>query len=107
MPDQMQGMPIGTLAIKRVENPNRPVIYSNNVVVTGNQWDFQLYFSLVHEVSPGTFGAVEEALVILTPEHALALSKALQRTLETFAQQQGAIREIKSAEIPPAANDTP
>lgn len=103
MPDETQGMPIGTIQIQRVANPNRQIVYANNSIITGNQWDFQLYFSLVHEVAPGTMGAVEEVLVIMTPEHALALSKALQKTLATFTKAQGEIREVPLPEPGPPA----
>jgi hypothetical protein len=101
MAEATQEMPIGPIAVQRIPNPNRPTIYANNTVIAGNQWDVQLYFSLVHEIAPGQFGATEQALVILTPEHALALSKALQRTLENFAQHQGGIRDVKPVELGP------
>lgn len=86
--------------IKRVANPQKPIMYINNAQVMANQWDVQLYFSLVQETNPGEFAAVDSAVVIMTPEHALALSKALQQTLESFAKQQGVIREITQISLP-------
>lgn len=103
MPDDAQGMPIGKIQVQRIPSASRPVIYANNTIVTGNQWDFQMYFSLIHEVAPGTMGAVEEVLIIMTPEHALAFSKALQRTLATFTKEQGEIREVALPEPEPPA----
>jgi hypothetical protein len=76
------------------------VIYSNNALVVGTQWDIQLYFSLVHEVEPGKFSGIEKALVIMTPEHALKLMNALKKTLEGYEASQGAIRDIKIVEGP-------
>jgi|SRR5271157_1208444 len=90
----------GLFQIKRVLNPNRPVIYTNNAFVMMNQWDLQVSFALVHEVAIGEFGSVDEVTVIMTPEHALAFSKALQRTLDIYASTQGAIRIIKPPEVP-------
>lgn len=83
------------LEVKRIANPNRQSFYANNTIVAVNQWDVQMYFSLVNETSPGQFGAVEQALIIMTPEHALAFSRALQKGLENYARNQGTIRDIK------------
>lgn len=91
----------GIVQIKRMANAERPVFYVNNAQVFASQWDVQLYFSMVHEVTPGDFAAVESALVIMTPEHALALTKALQLTLDAYAKQQGNIRDIVPIQVPP------
>jgi hypothetical protein len=70
----------------------------NNTVVENSQVDVQLYFSFVHEVTPGKFASVEQGLVIMAPEHALQLVKALQRNLEGYEAAHGKIREIKTVE---------
>ena len=92
----------GIFPIQRIPNPNRQTYYANNTFVAGNQF----YFSLVHEIAPGQFGAVEETLVIMTPEHALAFSKALQKALEGYSASQGGIRDIKSPEMPAPSEKT-
>ncbi|HLZ49858.1 MAG TPA: DUF3467 domain-containing protein [Candidatus Acidoferrum sp.] len=90
-------------AIRRIErafDPNRLVVYSNNVLIVGTQWDIQMYFSLVHETEPGKFLGVEKALVIMTPEHALKLMDALKKTLDGYESNQGPIRNIKISDHP-------
>ncbi len=96
----------GVFPIQRIPNPNRQTFYANNTFVAGNQWDIQFYFSLVHEITPGQFGAVEETLVIMTPEHALAFSKALEKALAGYSASQGGIRDIKSPELPAPSEKT-
>lgn len=99
-----QSLPVGLYQVNRTSNPNRPVLYVNNSLIVVNQWDAQMYFSLIQETSPGQFGSIEQALVVMTPEHALAFSKALQQSLEGYEKSQGRIRVIKPTEAPiPAA----
>src|SRR5579872_2468739 len=101
--DQLTASPNsnGARKVERTANPSRPVVYVNNTVVENSQVDVQLYFSFVHEVTPGKFASVEQLLVVMAPEHALQLSKALQKTLESYEAAHGKIREIK-LEQPPA-----
>jgi len=96
---QEQALPSGLVAIKRIANPTKQVIYVNNAFVFANQWDIQMTFATVREVSPGEFGSVDEATIIMTPEHALAFAKALENTLHSYSQSQGTIREIKAVEL--------
>lgn len=96
-PVPMQG---GVIQVQRIGNPNRPIVYANSSLVVGTQWDIQLYFSLVHEIAPTQFGAVEEVMVVMTPEHALAFAKALKENLEKYEAAQGKVREIKAIQIP-------
>ncbi len=86
--------------VDRTANPDRAVIYVNNTVIENSQVDVQLYFSFVHEVTPGKYASVEQVLVTMAPEHALQLSKALQKTLDTYETTHGKIREIKLEEKP-------
>jgi Protein of unknown function (DUF3467) len=86
--------------VERAPNPARPVFYVNNTVIENSQVDIQLYFSFVHEVTPGKFASVEQGLVIMAPEHALQLNKALQKNLEAYEAAHGKIREIKPPEPP-------
>jgi hypothetical protein len=92
-------MTLGVMNVARVPNPSRPTFYANNTVVMANQWDLQLNFGLIHETIPGQFGSLDEVLIIMTPEHALALSNALQGALQAYSASQGEIRKIKSPEI--------
>jgi hypothetical protein len=93
----------GLIQVQCLVNPNRPIIYANNSLIIGTQWDIQMYFSLVHEIAPTQFGAVEEAMIVMTPEHAMALLKALKENLEKYEAAQGKIRDIKIIQIPQAA----
>ena len=49
--------------VERAPNPARPVFYVNNTVIENSQVDVQLYFSFVHEITPGKFASVEQGLV--------------------------------------------
>jgi hypothetical protein len=86
--------------VERTANPSRPVVYVNNTVVENTQVDLQLYFSFVHEVTPGKFASVEQLLVVMAPEHALQLSESLQKTLESYETAHGKIRQIKLEQKP-------
>jgi hypothetical protein len=92
--------PSGARKVERTANPSRPVVYVNNTVVENSQVDVQLYFSFVHEVTPGRFASVEQLLVVMAPEHALQFSKSLQKTLESYETAHGKIREIKLEQHP-------
>ena len=91
---------LGVMKVERVHNVNKPTFYANNTIVMANQWDIQFVFSLVHETAPGQIGSVDEAMIIMTPEHALAFSKALQSSLESYAASQGGIRVVKPPDSP-------
>jgi|HubBroStandDraft_6_1064221.scaffolds.fasta_scaffold216158_2 hypothetical protein len=84
-----------TRKVERTANPSRPVVYVNNTVVETSQVDVQLYFSFIHEVTPGKFASVEQLLVVMAPEHALQLSESLRKALESYETAHGKIREIK------------
>jgi len=86
--------------VQRVTNPNRVTVYANSAIVIANQWDIQVTFGLMHETSPGKLEVVDQALVVMNPEHALAFSKALNRTVASYEKTNGKIREIKPVEPP-------
>src|SRR5580693_1709891 len=68
-----------TRKVERTANPSRPVVYVNNTVVETSQVDVQLYFSFIHEVTPGKFASVEQLLVVMAPEHALQVFGSLKK----------------------------
>jgi hypothetical protein len=84
----------------RVGDPNKPTIYCNNIVLAVTQWDVQMYITTVQETEPGKFMAVDKALVIMTPEHAMKFSEVLKTALENYASANGPIREIKQVTLP-------
>jgi Protein of unknown function (DUF3467) len=100
--DQLTASPnsSGARKVDRTENPQRRVIYVNNTVVENSQVDVQLYFSFVHEVTPGKFASVEQVLVVMAPEHALQLFNSLKKTLGSYEAAHGKIREIKLDQRP-------
>lgn len=94
------GLQAVTQAVQRVKSPEFQMYYCNNTLVMSNQWDFQFYFSQIREAEVGKWVAQERAAVVMTPEHALAFSKALKACLEAYEAGQGKIREIKPAQVP-------
>jgi Protein of unknown function (DUF3467) len=100
--DQLTASPnsSGAHKVERTANLERRVIYVNNTVVENSQVDVQLYFSFVHEVTPGKFASVEQLLVVMAPEHALQLCKSLRKTLDSYEAAHGKIREIKLDQRP-------
>jgi hypothetical protein len=95
--DQLTASPnsSGAHKVERTASPERRVIYVNNTVVENSQVDVQLYFSFVHEVTPGKFSSVEQLLVVMAPEHALQVFGSLKKTLDSYEAAHGKIREIK------------
>jgi len=87
-------------AVIRKSSPGRTNVYVNSAVVLSNQWDIQFYFGFMYETEPGKFETVDQVMVVMNLEHALAFSKALQRTIQSYEKTQGKIREIKPIETP-------
>lgn len=91
---------LGPVRVERVA-VSRPVFYANNTITMVNQWDVQFVFALIHEIAPGQLSSADQAVVIMTPEHALAFSKSLQKSLEAFTKAQGEIRVVEAVQVPP------
>ncbi len=79
----------------RVKSPDSRIFYSNNATVVATQWDIHVYFGQVRESEPGKMIADESIGIIMTPEHAVALSNILKHALEQYEASNGKIREIK------------
>jgi hypothetical protein len=109
MPDERKESGLIEQKVQRVQrvanvvNPNRATVYANSAVVTTNQWDIQVYFGCLQETGPGKVEVVDQAAVIMNPEHALAFSRALQQVLQAYERASGKIREIKPLELPTAS----
>lgn len=81
------------IEVRRVKSQNRIMVYTNNTMVFSSPYDFQFYFSVINEARPGEFEATEQAVVVMTPEHAVRLYNALGRNLQIYQNKHGKIRE--------------
>ncbi len=70
-------------------------IYSNLAVITHSNSEFVLDFI---RVMPGVPKAKVKSRIILTPQHAKRLMKALSDNVRKFEAQHGAIKDIKGME---------
>jgi hypothetical protein len=72
-------------------------IYSNLAIITHSNSEFVLDFV---RVMPGVPKAKVRARVLLTPQHAKRLMRALADNIGKFEQAHGQIRETEMPEIP-------
>src|ERR1051326_3725951 len=72
-------------------------IYSNLAIITHSHSEFALDFI---KVMPGVPKAKVKARIILTPQHAKRLLKALKDNISKFEAVHG---DIKDTEVPPGA----
>jgi hypothetical protein len=72
-------------------------IYSNLAIITHSNSEFVLDFV---RVMPGVPKAKVRARVLLTPQHAKRLMRALVDNVQKFEQVHGVIRETEMPEIP-------
>ncbi len=72
-------------------------IYSNLAIITHSNSEFVLDFV---RVMPGVPKAKVRARVLLTPQHAKRLMRALVDNVQKFEQIHGVIRETEMPEIP-------
>jgi hypothetical protein len=73
-------------------------IYSNLAIITHSHAEFIIDFV---KLMPGAPKAKVKSRIILTPEHAKRLTKALQDNIRKFESIHGPIKETKSDMIPP------
>lgn len=72
-------------------------IYSNLAIITHSNSEFVLDFV---RVMPGVPKAKVKARILLTPQHAKRLMRALADNVQKFESVHGAIRETDMPEIP-------
>lgn len=73
-------------------------IYSNFAVITHSNTEFILDFI---QVMPGVPKARVRSRIILTPQHAKRLMKALKDNINRFESSNGAINDIESPSVFP------
>lgn len=74
-------------------------IYSNLAIITHSNTEFVVDFI---KVMPGVPKAKVKSRILLTPQHAKRLHKALLENLRKFEAQNGAIKDIDmNSNIPP------
>lgn len=73
-------------------------IYSNLAIITHSHAEFIIDFV---KLMPGAPKAKVKSRIILTPEHAKRLTKALQDNIRKFEALHGPIKETKNDMMPP------
>ena len=68
-------------------------IYSNLAIITHSQSEFVIDFI---KMMPGVPKARVKSRILLTPQHAKRLVKALAENLQKFEQQNGKIKDIEN-----------
>ncbi|MCB2208503.1 MAG: DUF3467 domain-containing protein [Bacteroidetes bacterium] len=78
--------------------------YSNLAIITHSHAEFIIDFV---KLMPGTPKAKVKSRIILTPEHAKRLYKALHDNIRKFESQHGPIKEVKDSGVPPFSFGAP
>lgn len=78
--------------------------YANLAVIAHSQTEFVLDFI---RIVPNVPKAKVKSRVILTPQHAKRMLKALQENIRRFEDQHGHIQEMNTPNIPPTSFNTP
>ena len=73
-------------------------IYSNLAIITHSHAEFIIDFV---KMMPGAPKAKVKSRIILTPEHAKRLTKALSENIRKFEAMHGPIKETKDGGLPP------
>lgn len=79
-------------------------VYSNLAIISHSQSEFVLDFV---RMMPNVPKAKVKSRVILTPQHAKRLMKALEENMRKFEQQFGRVAETDTPMIPPMNFNTP
>jgi hypothetical protein len=72
-------------------------IYSNLAIINHSPSEFVIDFI---QMMPGVKKAKVRSRVVLTPQHAKRLMKALNENIKRFEEQHGEIAEVDGASIP-------
>ncbi|MES2812112.1 MAG: DUF3467 domain-containing protein [Bacteroidota bacterium] len=72
-------------------------IYSNLAIINHSNTEFVLDFI---NIMPGVPKAKVKSRIILTPQHAKRLVKALAENIQRFENAHGVIKEVEQAPIP-------
>ena len=91
-----QGPQEGKLNIELTEEVAEGV-YSNLAIISHSNSEFVFDFI---KVMPGLPKAKVKSRIMMTPQHAKRLMKALQDNISKFESQNGAIRESQGPEFP-------
>ncbi len=73
-------------------------IYANLAIITHSNTEFVIDFV---KLLPGLPKAKVKSRILLTPQHAKRLAKALTENLVKFEKQNGTIKDLDAAGIPP------
>lgn len=78
--------------------------YANLAVIAHSHTEFVLDFI---RIVPNVPKAKVKSRVILTPQHAKRMLRALNENIRRYEEQFGTIQEAKAPNIPPSAFNTP
>jgi hypothetical protein len=73
-------------------------IYSNLAIITHSNSEFVVDFITV---MPGTPKAKVKSRILLTPQHAKRLMKAMNDNIQKYEQQHGAIKDVEPVNVVP------
>jgi len=72
-------------------------VYSNLVIISHSNTEFVLDFV---KVMPGMPKAKVKSRILMTPQHAKRLKKALEENISKFESQHGDVKDIENASFP-------
>ena len=72
-------------------------VYSNLVIISHSNTEFVLDFV---KVMPGMPKAKVKSRILMTPQHAKRLKKALEENISKFESQHGVVKELENASFP-------
>ncbi len=72
-------------------------VYSNLAIITHSNSEFVLDFI---RLMPGVPKAKVKSRIVMTPQHAKRLMKALQDNINKFEEKHGVIKDIEQPKIP-------
>jgi hypothetical protein len=72
-------------------------VYSNLVIITHSPTEFVLDFV---NVMPGTPKSKIKSRVVMTPQHAKRLVRALQENIQRYESSHGTIKDVEEIQLP-------
>lgn len=77
--------------VQRIENPDTPTFYVNNVEMRSSQWDVRFVMGEVDEASDDTLAVKELVRVYMSPQHAKVFAEVLAAQIKRYEDTFGPI----------------
>ena len=74
--------------------------YCNHTESTPSFYEFEMLFSHIHKNQDGIATVEQQAQIVMTWEHTLRVRDLLNRVVEAYQTQRGAIRSMAEADSP-------